>query len=83
MFAEFGHHTTVRVFLFRHFIHGGDTSSYSCMRNICMYSLSVSTQCYNSPSKNSGAALTRYAGVLLFGGGRIDSATDSSGPLYY
>ena len=37
---------------------GGDTSSYSCMRNICMYSLSVSTQCYNVPSNNSGVALT-------------------------
>ena len=47
-----------RVFLFRHFIHGGDTSSYSCMRDICMYSLSVSTQGYNFPSNNSGEALT-------------------------
>ena len=44
---------------------GGNTSSYSCMRNICMYSLSVSTQCFNFPSKNSGVALTGYAGVLL------------------
>ena len=44
---------------------GGITSSYSCMRNICMYSLSVSTHCYNFPSKNSGVALTGYAGVLL------------------
>jgi hypothetical protein len=39
-----------------------------------MYSLSVSTQCYNVPSNNSGVALTGYAGVLLVGGGRIDSA---------
>jgi hypothetical protein len=30
---------------------GGNTSSYSCMRNFCMYSLSVSTQCYNFSSK--------------------------------